>query len=99
MANLDDFLKTLADKWRDYAVANSAWLLPILQDHYEIIYNQEGVEVARRLPSELIVGIMAGLVPQVSELMPLLWRSSGNNFDRIVEALYLDFDPFQEDKP
>jgi hypothetical protein len=82
--NTQQFRQSIKKKWLDYYIENRIWIARL-----QVWVNCDG---QRRPSSSFILATLAGLEPELNQLLPLIVDLS-NNPDRIVAALDLNFNP------
>ncbi|WP_107669056.1 DUF5331 domain-containing protein [Cyanothece sp. BG0011] len=84
-----DVMASLKDKWLDFCETNSYWVEEIKQTNHVIVKTPDE---GKRPSGLLILGVISGIEPGITNIVPLLMKLN-SNFEAIIKALGLDFDP------
>ena len=95
MAFFADLTASLKQKWVQFFHANHAWIAKQMEVEY--VTTPDG---GRRPSSNLILGVVSALEPQLAELM-IPFTKLNPDLNALIDVLELNFDPekFQSDRP
>lgn len=95
MAFFADLTASLKQKWVQFFHANRAWIAKQMEVEY--VTTPDG---GRRPSSNLILGVVSALEPQLAELM-IPFTKLNADLNALIDVLELNFDPekFQSDRP
>ncbi|OWY67621.1 hypothetical protein B7486_30305 [cyanobacterium TDX16] len=95
MAFFTDLTASLKQKWVQFFHANHAWIAKQMEIEY--VTTPDG---GRRPSSNLILGVVSALEPQLAELM-IPFTKLNPDLNALIDVLELNFDPekMQSDRP
>jgi len=95
MAFFADLTASLKQKWVQFFHTNRAWIAKQMEVEY--VTTPDG---GRRPSSNLILGVVSALEPQLAELM-IPFTKLNPDLNALIDVLELNFDPekFQSDRP